>query len=122
MDGTSLGLYYAFYIFIITLDIRLACEQITLVKRVDEPPVYQQQQSPVELSCSLNSCSRWCIETGSCQAISWEPNRCIEVNTNKSGVAVITPIFVVPKDRVIPGRPLGSILLTSMSSICAIDK
>ena len=91
--------------FAITLDMRLACEQITLVKWIDEPPLYQQQQSPVELSCSLNSCSRWCIETDSCQAISWEPSRCIEVNNNNSGVAVITPVFVVPKDRVIPGRP-----------------
>ena len=92
-------------IFVLSFGLGFTCDQIILSKRTDGPPLYQTQQYSVDASGSLLSCSRWCVETDSCEAISWEPSRCIQVDNNEnSGAVVNTSVYVVPKAREIPGK------------------
>ena len=104
MAGIPSVLSCSLSIFIVSFRLSLTCDQIITSKRTYGPPLYQTQQSSVDASGNLLSCSRWCVETDSCQAISWEPSRCIQVDNGNSGVVVNTSVYVVPKDRGIPGK------------------
>ena len=76
----------------------LACDPIMLYKRIEGPPLRQQELSPVEGNRrSLNQCSRWCADKPQCHAVTWEPGSCTQVGPGSNGAIVGTTAFIVKR-------------------------
>ena len=76
----------------------LACDPIMLYKRIEGPPLRQQELSPVEGNRrSLNQCSRWCADKPQCYAVTWEPGSCTQVGPGSNGAIVGTTAFIVKR-------------------------
>ena len=115
MDDIPRALSWTLFILPALLGISLTCHQIMLFTRTDGPPVYEEQLSPAKQTTNLDLCSRWCVESGNCEAVSWEPGYCAQVGPNNIGGSVVnTMVYLVPKDHTISG--------TSSSSSWVINK